>query len=182
MLHTDRAGRHGPLEPSAFFTPRKESFCPCWAEIWPHAASLHRETGTLMFHYPLPMAKFFWGGRLSISVVEAVLFCTEKFISVCQRMSLQSCGQGFQILWTLCKIMFSRRICEGSNPANPTTGNWGVLEVEGVARCVCLGKDRGKLKSCYLWSWRQYLSGGSPHPLQIQDRVLLGSGTESLLA
>lgn len=80
--------RWSPDSLSIFLLHREKSFGPRWEEIGPHAASLPRKTLNLLFHKPLSTAKFFWGGCLSVSVVEAIVFCTEKIISVCQRDSL----------------------------------------------------------------------------------------------
>lgn len=49
-----------------------QSFCPRREEIWPHAAPLPRETQNFCVSLTAPC------GHLSVSAVEAVLFCTQK--------------------------------------------------------------------------------------------------------
>lgn len=176
-----------PWYPQRFLPHREESFCPCWAEIWPHAASLPRETWMLVFHQLVPMSKFFWGGRLSISVVEAVLFCTEKFISVCQRDSLWQwvfslVVKAFRFYELYAKLCLAVESVKDPIQQTLQLGIGVCFWKWEVWFCVSLGKDRAELKSCHLCWWHQYLSGGLQHPFQIQDRVVLGSGTKSPLA
>lgn len=135
-------------------------------------------------HSPLPSSS---GEDLFQYVVEAVLFCTEKFISVCQRGSLWE--------WVFSLVVKAFRyyelyakLCLAEEPVKDPV-QWTLQLGIGVCFwkwevwvCVSLGKDRSELKSCYLCWWQQYRSGGLQHPFQIQDRMVLGSGTESHLA
>lgn len=136
-----------PWYPQHFLPYGEESFCPCWEEIWPHAASLPRETWTLVLHQLLPMTRFFWGGHLSISAVEVVLFCTEKFISVCQWDSLWEwvfsfVVKAFRFYELYAKLYLAEELVKDPIQQTIQLGIGVCFWKWEVGFCVSLGKDR----------------------------------------